>query len=47
MSEQRNVSTPQEEELNFQAHISLNSVDYYVEIPANREGHSITTTMEI
>ena len=42
MSEQRDVSTPQEEELNFQAHISLNSVDYYVEIPANGEGHSIT-----
>ncbi len=41
MSEQRNVSTPQEEELNFQAHISLNSVDYYVEIPANGEWHSI------
>ena len=38
MSEQRNVSTLQEEELNFQAHISLNSVGYYVEIPANGEG---------
>jgi len=41
MSEQRNVSTLQEEELNFQAHISLNSVGYYVEIPANGEGHPI------
>jgi len=41
MSEHRNVSTPQEEELNFQPHISLNSVSYYVEIPANGEGHSI------
>jgi len=41
MSEQRNASTPQEEELNFQTHISLNSVDYYVEIPANGEWHSI------
>jgi len=35
MSEQRNISTPQEEELNFQAYISLNSVNYYVEIPAD------------
>ena len=41
MSEQRNVSTPQEEELNFQVHISLNSLDDYVEIPANGEWHSI------
>ncbi len=41
MSEQRNTSTPQEEELNFQVHISLNSLDDYVEIPANGEWHSI------
>jgi len=41
MSEQRDVSTPQEEELNFQPHISLNSVGYYVEIPADGEWHSI------
>ncbi len=41
MSEQRNVSTPQEEELNFQAHSSLNSVNDYIEIPADGEWHSI------
>ena len=41
MSEQRNISTPQEEELNFQVQISLNSVDDYVEIPADGELHSI------